>query len=229
MKINPEVPHPRPRPALVIFDCDGVLVDSELIASHVLADALSEAGYKCPPADCLGRFLGRDMTMVVDMVEAETGRRLAKDFLDSVQERTFAAFRRALKPVPGVHAALAGLDQQICVASSGKPEKIALSLALTGLDRFFDGRVFSASMVARAKPAPDLFLHAAAAMAVAPDCCLVIEDSPAGIEAARAAGMRVLGFAGASHGGPDHAAGLRALGAETFADMSLLPALVERI
>lgn len=213
-------------PALIIFDCDGVLVDSEPIANRIMVEALADAGYTITLADAVARFVGRSMASVVAMVETDLGRALPEGFVDALQERTFAAFTRDLRAMPGVADALMRLEHPVCVASSGAPDKIALSLALTGLDRFFDGHLFSAAMVARGKPAPDLFLHAAHCMGCAPDSCLVIEDSVPGVEAARAAGMRVLGFAGGGHAGPDLGDRLRVAGAEVFSDMALLGGMI---
>ena len=209
--------------SLVIFDCDGVLVDSEPIANRILADALSLEGLTMTAEEAADAFVGLSMTTVIERAEARLGRALGSGFLARVEERTFAAFARELKPVRGVSAALAALPALACVASSGEPEKIRLSLSLTGLLRHFEGRMFSASEVARGKPYPDLFLHAAASLGAAPEACVVVEDSLPGIEAARAAGMRALGFAGLR---PALAPRLAAAGAEVFADMTELPGLL---
>jgi HAD superfamily hydrolase (TIGR01509 family) len=162
------------------------------------------------------------------MVEAERGRALPADFEERVRANDLAVFARELRAVPGVADALARIPIAKCVASSGAPEKIRHSLAVTGLIDFFGPHLFSAHMVPRGKPAPDLFLFAAAAMGVDADRCVVVEDSVAGVTAARAAGMPVLGFAGGGHAGDGYAAKLRAAGAApVFADMAELPALLQ--
>jgi HAD superfamily hydrolase (TIGR01509 family) len=166
------------------------------------------------------------MAAVVALAEDELGRPLPDGFLKRAQALTFAAFRRELRPIPGVAEALAALSVPICVASSGAPEKIALSLSLTGLARFFHGNAFSASEVARGKPHPDLFLYAARRMAVRPEACVVIEDSLPGIEAAKAAGMRVFGFSGGGHGSEALAMRQRAAGALELSAMRELPSLI---
>jgi HAD superfamily hydrolase (TIGR01509 family) len=213
-------------PALVIFDCDGVLVDSEPIANRILAEALTAAGYPCSFEHSVAHFVGRSLASIVAAVESEMGRPLPDEFADRVQAKTFAAFRRELKPVPGIVPALARIDTAKCVASSGKPEKMRLTLGLTGLADYFGGHVFSAAMVARGKPAPDLFLYAARQMDAAPEACTVVEDSVAGATAARAAGMRTFGYAGGSHVLPDHARRLADAGAHVFDDMNDLPDLL---
>ncbi len=215
------------RPELLIFDCDGVLVDSEPIANRILVTALAEAGLELSLEDVMARYVGRSMASVVALAEAELGRPLPDEFLDRVQALTFAAFRRDLQPVAGVAEALEAVTVLVCVASSGAPEKIALSLSLTGLDRYFAGNTFSASEVARGKPHPDLFLHAARRMAARPESCIVIEDSLPGIEAAQAAGMRVIGFSGGSHGGEALAMHQRATGAIPLAAMKDLSCLLK--
>jgi HAD superfamily hydrolase (TIGR01509 family) len=209
-------------PSLVIFDCDGVLVDSEPIANRVLAEALNEAGYAISPEEAVARFVGRSMASVIAMVETDHGRPLPGGWLDDCQARTFEAFRKDLRAMPGMEEALERISVPMCVASSGAPDKIAHSLSLTGLDRFFDGNLFSASMVARGKPAPDLFLYAARRMGAEPEQCLVIEDSVPGVEAAVAAGMRVLGFVGGSHADAALGSRLEGVGATVFSDMAEL-------
>lgn len=214
------------RPDLVIFDCDGVLVDSEPLANAVLARALSAEGLATTLAESVERYTGLSMRSMVERAEAALGRPLPHDFIDRVQAETFAAFRRALRPVPGVREALERIDLPVCVASSGTPDKIALSLRVTGLDCFFGDHVFSATMVPRGKPFPDLFLHAAAGMGTAPGRCVVVEDSLPGVQAAVAAGMKVLGYAGGDHGGEAHARRLERAGAQPFDDMARLPTLL---
>jgi len=212
------------RPDLVIFDCDGVLVDSEPLANAVLARALTAEGLVMDVAESRRRYLGLSLATVIARAEAELGRPLPPGWLDALQQETFAAFRAELRPVPGVAGAIdairaAGLP--ICVASSGSLDKMGVTLGLTGLDARFGGRLYSSSMVARGKPFPDLFLHAAASMGVAPGRAVVVEDSLPGVEAACAAGMRALAYA--RDGDPT---ALAARGGEAFLDMALLPGLL---
>ena len=208
---------------LVIFDCDGVLVDSEPLANHVLADAMAQLGLEAPLDVVHERFVGRSMVDVVAGIEADLGRPLPDDWLDALQRRTFAVFERDLQPVRGVAAALDRIDAATCVASSGAPDKIRFTLGLTGLLERFDDRLFSATQVPRGKPFPDLFLHAAEQMGHSPDACVVIEDSLPGVKAAQAAGMTVLGFAGTELADAQE---LGAAGATVFSDMRDLAALL---
>lgn len=216
---------------LVIFDCDGVLVDSEPIANRVLAGALTDAGYPVTAAECERRFTGRTYRAVVEMVEAERRSPLPPGFRQDVQERTISLFSAELRPIAGVAEVARAVPVPKCVASSSSPPWIRTALETTGLLRLFEPHLFSAAMVAEGKPAPDLFLHAAREMGVDPPHCLVIEDSVAGIAAARAAGMRVLGFAGGGHAGAaDYVARLEREGAETvYRDMAALGAALCRI
>ncbi|KUJ35276.1 HAD family hydrolase [Streptomyces sp. NPDC093228] len=183
---------------LVIFDNDGVLVDSEPISNRLLAGYLTEIGHPTSYEDSIRDFMGSAMHRVHDLIEERTGERLPSDFDDVFHARVFAAFERELKPVPGVVEVLEKLSADgvpYCVASSGSHERIRVGHRTTGLDRWFvDGRIFSSQDVGRGKPAPDLFLHAAERMGVAPGDCLVVEDSPLGVRAAVAAGMDVYGF-----------------------------------
>lgn len=218
-----------PPPAeLVIFDCDGVLVDSEPLAMRVLLAGLAEAGCRLDEAIAYERFLGRSLATVQAIVRDEFGLRLRGEQIERMRHHLFDLFRRELRPVPGIAAALDALPMPRCVASSSQPERIVLSLDVTGLLPRLAPHLFSAAMVERGKPAPDLFLHAAERMAVPPEACLVIEDSPAGIEAARRAGMAVFGFTGGSHArGAAHRARLAALAPDLiFDDMRALPGLL---
>lgn len=210
-------------PELVIFDCDGVLVDSEPIANRILVAALAEAGHAIDMDQAMARFVGRSMAAVIAMVEAEHGRPLPPDFIERLQARTFAAFRAGLRPIPGIREALAAIAVPVCVASSGSHQKIALSLSLCGLDAAFRGRVFSAADVTRGKPHPDLFLHAARSLGARPEASVVVEDSVVGVAAAKAAGMIALGFTGGGHGGPALARRLGEAGARVFDRMAALP------
>ncbi|MFD4345581.1 HAD family hydrolase [Streptomyces coelicoflavus] len=183
---------------LVIFDNDGVLVDSEPISNRLLAGYLTELGHPTSYEDSLRDYMGGAMHRVHDLVLERTGRRLPEDFDDVFHGRVFAAFERELEPVPGAVGVLEKLTADgvaYCVASSGSHERIRVGHRKAGLDRWFDdGRIFSSQDVGRGKPAPDLFLHAAGRMGVAPERCAVIEDSPLGVQAAVAAGMDVYGF-----------------------------------
>jgi HAD superfamily hydrolase (TIGR01509 family) len=183
---------------LVIFDNDGVLVDSEPISNTLLAAYLTELGHPTSYEESLSDYMGAAMHRVHDLVEERTGQRLPADFDDVFHARVFAAFQRELEPVPGavqVLEKLAADGVPYCVASSGSHERIRVGHRKTGLDRWFDeDRVFSSQDVGRGKPAPDLFLYAAERMGVRPQKCVVVEDSPLGVRAANAAGMDVYGF-----------------------------------
>ena len=185
-----------PSISLVIFDCDGVLVDTERIAVRIDVIVLAELGWPMTEAEVVERFMGRsDEEMTAD-IEAHLGRRLPASWEEPFRHLYRQAFEAELEPVAGVVAALDAIAIPTCVASSGTHEKIRFTLGLTGLYERFAGRIFSVSDVARGKPAPDLFLHAAARMGVPPAQCAVVEDSRYGVEAARAAGMRAFGYAG---------------------------------
>lgn len=214
---------------LVIFDCDGVLVDSEPLANASFSRAVREQGLDWSVEETMRRLMGRSLKSCVEIVEAELGRPVPPDFLETMQARTYQSFRDApLQPVPGVREAVLAVQRSgraTCVASSGAPEKMRFTLGLTGLWELFEGRIFSASQVERGKPFPDLFLHAAIAMDVQPFACTVVEDSVPGVQAAKSAGMRALAYAGAPYA--DRAALARA-GGELFDDMSQLPGLLAR-
>jgi HAD superfamily hydrolase (TIGR01509 family) len=187
---------------LIIFDCDGVLVDSEPIALDVLRDMLADEGVTLDADAISDRFLGRSLSSMTALIRQEFGVALPDYFPDRMRKRLFARFEQELQPIPDMADTLDTLASSgffYCVASSSQPERIAKSLDVTGLFSRFAPRVFSATMVARGKPAPDLFLHAAARLGFPPERCIVIEDSPAGIQAARAAGMTVFAFSGGSH------------------------------
>lgn len=194
-------------PELIIFDCDGVLVDSEPISLAVLLDVLRGAGCELTEELAWEKFLGRSIGSVSQILRDDHALELTNDHLQKLREKLYARFRSELRPINGVAAAIGGLGVPVCVASSSQLERIKLSLGITGLTDLFGENVFSASMVTRGKPAPDLFLHAAAQMGARADRCVVIEDSAAGIRAAQAAGMRVIAFTGGGHAGP---AGLEA-------------------
>jgi HAD superfamily hydrolase (TIGR01509 family) len=213
---------------LVIFDCDGVLVDSEPLANESFSAALKPHGLDWTVEETMGRLMGRSLKSCVEVCEAELGRKLPDDFVEKMQAVTYQSFRDApLQAVPGVKNAVLAVQQAgfaTCVASSGSLEKMKFTLGLTGLWDLFDGRIFSSGQVSRGKPFPDLFLHAAIAMNEQPFACTVVEDSVPGIEAARAAGMRALAYAGAPYA--DRAA-LAKAGGILFDDMNQLLQLVQ--
>ncbi len=214
-------------PQVIIFDCDGVLIDSELVVCGINARALTKLGYPIDVDGVLRRFAGRPDKEMRTEVEAELGRSLPADYAAQVDAQVVAAYERELRAVPGVAAVLAQLRLPFCVASSSYPGKLRLGLEVTGLYERFAPNIISASVVASGKPAPDVFVYAAGWMRTAVERCLVVEDSVAGVTAAKRAGMRVFGFTGGTHCGPGHAAVLRAAGAErTFADMHDLPRLI---
>jgi HAD superfamily hydrolase (TIGR01509 family) len=180
---------------LVIFDCDGVLVDSDRISLRIQAERISALGLATTYEDCVRDFLGLGMPATLQVIAERLGRPVPEDWVAELDAAVREAFARELTPVPGVTEALDRIEAPTCVASSGSHDKMRLTLGLTGLYDRFAGRIFSGDEVERGKPAPDLFLHAAAEMSVRPERCVVVEDSPFGVTAAKAAGMRVLGFA----------------------------------
>src|SRR5215813_9195458 len=198
---------------LIIFDCDGVLVDSEIVSFEAEAEVFAEIGIDLTAEDLLARFLGMSSASMFAIIEREHGIKLPADFAEQAARRTLEAFDQRLKPIPGIAELLAGLPDRKCVASSSEPPRIRHSLSLAGLLHHFEPHIFSATQVKHGKPAPDLFLFAAESMGAAPARCLAIEDSVAGVTAARAAGMTVLGFTGGSHCLDGHAEKLRAVGA----------------
>jgi HAD superfamily hydrolase (TIGR01509 family) len=214
---------------LIIFDCDGVLVDSEVISCRAHAETLTRHGYPITEEQVLERFLGRSMRHSILEIESELGRRLPDDFNSQVYSEIFRLFAISLQATPHIAETLARITEPVCVASSGPPEKISNSLSHVGLYQRFAPHIFSAVQVSRGKPAPDLFLFAAERMQAEPARCLVIEDSLAGIEGAIAAGMTVLGFHGGSHCGPGYGDRLLAAGATAiFDDMRQLPDLARK-
>lgn len=206
-----------------MFDADGVLVDSERLSIAIEASILAELGWPLGEAEIVDRFVGRSAAYMC----AEVGRHIGRpvDWAAEFEPRYVEAFERELTAVPGVVDALDAVDAlgfETCVASSGSHERLRLTLGITGLLARFEGRIFSADDVARAKPDPAVFLHAAATMGVEPARCAVVEDSVAGVAAARAAGMTAFGFAS----GVTPAHELAARGAATFDAMAALPALL---
>jgi HAD superfamily hydrolase (TIGR01509 family) len=212
---------------LVIFDCDGVLIDSEVIAGRVHAAELAACGFGVTASEIVARFIGvRDRDMY-EVLEREHGKALPPGYNTRVKMRIAELYRTELRAIAGVAEALAAIRLPVCVASSSAPETLRLGLGLVGLWERFAPHVFSARQVARGKPAPDLFLLAAERMGVAAGRCLVIEDSIAGVTAARAAGMRSFGFCGGAHCGAGHDDRLRDAGALlAFTEMVRLPALI---
>jgi len=206
---------------LVIFDCDGVLVDSEPISNRLLARELTAIGLPTSTEDSMRDFMGRSWAACEAIAEARLGRALPPGFAAGYHAAVYEAFDRELQPVPGIEAALDAVATPSCVASSGAHDRIRRALGATGLLARFEGRIFSATDVEHGKPAPDLFQHAAKRMGFDPGDCVVVEDSPAGAQAGRAAGMAVLGYAGLTP--PEQ---LEAAGARTFTAMAELPALV---
>lgn len=214
---------------LVIFDCDGVLVDTEPLANASFSRAIRAQGLDWSPHEVMRRLMGLSLKSCLEACEAELGRKLPDDFLEKMQAVTYQSFRDApLQPIAGVADAVRAVQAagaMTCVASSGTPEKMRFTLGLTGLWELFEGRIFSASQVPRGKPFPDLFLHAALALDVQPFDCVVVEDSVPGVTAARAAGMRALAYAGEPYANP---AALQAAGGQLFHDMRDLPGLLRR-
>ena len=215
---------------LVIFDCDGVLVDSEVISCRAHAETLTRHGYPITPQQVLVRFLGVSDREARQTIEREIGRKLPDDFEQQVKAATLKFYEGDLQAIAHVGAAIGAIRLPKCVASSGTPEKIRHGLECAGLYELLLPHIFSATQVKRGKPAPDLFLYAASEMRAAPERCLVIEDSIPGVTGAVAAGMTVLGFHGGSHCLPGHADKLRTAGAALmFDNMRELPDLVRRV
>lgn len=198
---------------MVIFDCNGVLVDSEPLATAVVSQEFIRAGFALTPDIVARYFTGRRQSDMFAEVEIAAGRKLPKDFAATVANATLRKFHAELRATAHAAHALSWLRGPKCVASSSTLDRIRVSLETTDLIRFFEPNLFSAADVPNGKPAPDLFLHAAAKMHVHPADCLVVEDSPAGVAAGVAAGTTVIGFVGGSHAGSKLGAHLRAAGA----------------
>jgi beta-phosphoglucomutase-like phosphatase (HAD superfamily) len=203
---------------LVIFDCDGVLVDSEPIINQAHASVLTACGYSITEHDLVERFCGMSDPEMLAVIERDWGRALPASYGERVGVIIENGFGRSLTAIQGVVEVLDWLRLPVCVASSSTPEQIRRKLKLTGLLRAFGEKLFSATMVARGKPAPDLFLYAAQQMTTVPERCLVVEDSPVGIDAALAAGMTAIGFYGGSHCRLGHGARLQEHGAALVID-----------
>ena len=215
-------------PDLVIFDCDGVLVDSEVLACRAVSEALAEFGFSLPIDEIADRFIGTSTKDMYSALQADWGCVLSDAVKARISARSRELFDLELEPIEGVAVTLDALAGARCVASSSGPEAIGYKLGRTGLlHRFEPMALFSSHMVSGGKPAPDLFLHAAHSMGVAPARCLVIEDSVPGVTAAKAAGMTAFGFTGASHCRADHKERLSAAGADLiFTEMRALPRLI---
>jgi HAD superfamily hydrolase (TIGR01509 family) len=209
---------------LVIFDCDGVLVDSEPIAARLTAEAVSEMGWQMSAEVAKAEFLGDTFSNIIRRVEDQLGHPVPAEWPARSQANLLAALEREVRPVPGVQIAIDALvaaGVTLAVGSQGSHQKMKLTLGVTGLLPYFEGRVFSASQVARPKPAPDLFLLAAETLGFSPSQTVVIEDSTRGVKAALAAGMRILGYTASV--GRD---AIIAAGAEPIDDLSLVPAML---
>jgi len=215
---------------LIIFDCDGVLVDSEPIAHGLLAQMMTDLGHPMTTAESVQKFTGRSLADTLPLIEDVLGRGIPDQIGQHYSHLLLERLRRNLKPIAGVREAVAMLRYPRCVASSSSLERIHLSLEVTGLLSLFGSNIFSATQVTHGKPAPDLYLFAATRMAVAPEDCVVIEDSALGVTAGRAAGMRVIGFAGGTHAIGHAKRHLVAAGAYPIVSaMAELPAAVEGV
>ncbi|MDP7641485.1 MAG: HAD family phosphatase [Alphaproteobacteria bacterium] len=217
--------------SLIIFDCDGVLVDSEPLAARVLAEAVSKLGIAMDSEEAEKVFLGCSMEMVVEIVEVRLGRPVEADFTARFLDRLHVEMGRDLAAIAGVGEAIEKIQALeniagLCVASNGEAETVAISLEAVGLAQFFSRHLFTARAAGRAKPHPDLFLHAAGEMDFAPANCIVVEDSLHGVNGAVAAGMRVFGYAPSADpdGLRDHT--LSVAGAKMFTNMDQLPGLI---
>ena len=210
---------------VIVFDCDGVLVDSEVIVIEIEAELLTDGGFPITADEIAERYVGLSYPDMMRGLEARFGRAVPASLGEALQDRAMQAFEGRLQPVDGIPELLSRHRGPRCVASSSNPQRIERSLALTGLDHHFDpAHLFSATMVAHGKPAPDLFLHAAEVLGTAPASCLVVEDSPSGVAAAIAAGMSVVGFVGGRHARPSLGRRLTEAGAPLVVDRAeLLP------
>lgn len=214
------------RPGLVIFDCDGVLVDTETLANRRLSEWLTEAGFPADYDYCRRVFSGRSMKSVQEEVEAAGAVSLGADFVDRWNDGLPDLFAAGVDPIPHVRDVVEALRAEgvpYCVASSAWVSKMHITLGVTGLLPLFEHAMFSSTMVARGKPFPDLFLHAAATMGFAPADCVVVEDTAPGTQAGIAAGMKVFSYAGDPHSDPE---GLKAAGGVVFDDMRELSAMI---
>lgn len=207
---------------LIIFDCDGVLVDSEPLSNRTIAEQMQELGISMTEDQAIHLFAGGSLANVKNYIKEVTGQIVPDDFEDAYRKRSYELFRKELQPVRGITEVLEKLPYQKCVASNGPIPKMKLNLGLTNLMHYFEGYLFSAYEVGHWKPDPRLFLHAAATMGFRVEQCIVIEDSDHGIHAAKTAGMQVFGYAGRT---PKEK--LEKAGAQTFTDMAMLPKLLD--
>jgi HAD superfamily hydrolase (TIGR01509 family) len=202
----------------IIFDFDGVIADSEVLSNTVLAEVVTELGVPTTVEDCYRDYMGKRFVELIAAVEQEVGRTLPDTFAEYYQSRTFERFRQELAPIAGAREFIVNFaDVPRCIASSSSPDRLALCLEVLQMTELFEGRVFSASGVARGKPHPDIFLHAAAEIGVPAAECIVIEDSASGVVAGRAAGAAVIGLLAAGHIRDGDAAKLKAAGAQHLA------------
>ncbi len=205
--------HRSSAPDLVIFDCDGVLIDSEMLVCRIGAEVFTAHGFPIAAQEIARRFIGRSAAYMFGEVERDSGRPLPAALRDELKTRVNAALADGTEAMPGLVPLLDRLRVPACVASSSDPQRLEAALSAAGLYRRFQPHIYSAVEVPRGKPAPDLFLHAAACLGVAAEACVVVEDSLAGVAAGMAAGMSVIGFTGGSHCGPGHGEALSEVGA----------------
>ncbi len=215
---------------LMIFDCDGVLVDSEPILNRIFAETLTEAGFKITLEEVVRQFVGKSLPTCLEIIEATYGRAVPPDFVERCKEREFAAFHQELQATPGMAAALERITIPRCVASNSNHHHIQLVLTLTGLLPYFEGKLYSAYEVDRPKPYPDVYVYAAKQMDTDPERCVIIEDSVPGVQAGYAAGMTVFGYVPPGHERTGlHRDALMAAGAQTvFEGMQQLPTLLSK-
>lgn len=214
----------------LIFDCDGVLIDSEILVCRIAAEELTKLGYSITTEQVIQRFAGRPDHEMRAEIEHEWGRPIPEGYRESVNARTVESYATELKIMPRLMEALDQIDLPVCVASSSFPEKLRLGLETVGLYERFMPNVVSATLVAHGKPEPDVFLFAAGWMKTSPKKCLVLEDSVAGVTAGVRAGMHVLGFAGGAHCDAGHRQRLLDAGASAvFCDMSEMPSLIKKL
>jgi HAD superfamily hydrolase (TIGR01509 family) len=217
---------------LILFDCDGVLVDSEIIAAEVESKLLRDSGFDITAEDMCIRFAGMDWKSILLTIEQEADIPVSAQLLDKSEKLLDATLSRRVKMIEGVRYALAKITEQRCICSNSSSHRLDLMLTKVGLKPYFEGHIYSAKDLGpdRTKPKPDIYLHGAKQFRVDPSRCLVVEDSVHGVHAARAAGMRVIGFTGGSHTYPTHADRLTDAGAETvISRMVELPEMVEAL
>ena len=201
----------------IIFDCDGVLVDSEATSIGVIVDLAGEMGHSMNLEKAIAEFSGQSLQYCFEYIENASGQKFPTDIANIYRTRTYKAFEESLKPISGIHELLERLKIPCCVASNAPLDKIQLNLGLLKLTHFFGNNIFSAYDIQKWKPEPDLFLHAAKTMGFEPKDCLVVEDSLAGVLAAKAGGFEVMGYASSRTAGQ-----LKQAGATVFYDMNLL-------